>query len=482
MKLTIAQVFGNSNSLPISLVLSLSRTISGLHWDQIPGDNDDEVGARGILYLLIFQQLGQLLRWSWGLNVLLQRSTGDDAAEEEHVDSDVERGRGPGANKLDGENEPLMADVAIVDSEDSYSTNRENDEIHASKRHQQKKSLSTSHSEPELRFGSGDQTPVTSRQFTSSVSSQASLAKSPPSLSSSGILQTPAKGNLLSSGSNPPIEQIPDEENNPSSDEERPQNLKTRIMGYVGSCKSTLAKISDKTVACLRSAFAALPVPLQTILARIFDGIGAFVDVIWQSMNPPLFAMATALVVASVPNLQRLFFSDGTFVKNSITSAIRQSGGVAVPLILVVLGANLARVSDNEPRRPPSEDDKIETRLLIASLLSRMVFPTILMGGVLAVAAKYLNISILDDPIFIIVCFLLAGAPSALQLAQICQINEVYMGAMARILFHSYVIWYGPKLLIEKLDELIKLIRGRILPSTLILVMCALEVVEWATA
>ena len=54
-----------------SLVISLSKTLSGLHWDKIPGDNDDEVAARGILYLLIFQQLGQLLRWSWGYHVLL---------------------------------------------------------------------------------------------------------------------------------------------------------------------------------------------------------------------------------------------------------------------------------------------------------------------------------------------------------------------------------------------------------------------------
>ena len=53
----IMQVFGNSNSLPISLVISLSQTLKGLHWDKIPGDNDDEVAARGILYLLIFQQL-----------------------------------------------------------------------------------------------------------------------------------------------------------------------------------------------------------------------------------------------------------------------------------------------------------------------------------------------------------------------------------------------------------------------------------------
>src|SRR5947207_7845927 len=68
---TAMGVFGNSNSLPISLVISLSKTLSGLHWDKIPGDNDDEVAARGILYLLIFQQLGQLLRWSWGYHVLL---------------------------------------------------------------------------------------------------------------------------------------------------------------------------------------------------------------------------------------------------------------------------------------------------------------------------------------------------------------------------------------------------------------------------
>src|SRR5947208_11754240 len=36
------QVFGNSNSLPISLVISLSQTLKGLHWDKVPGDNDDE--------------------------------------------------------------------------------------------------------------------------------------------------------------------------------------------------------------------------------------------------------------------------------------------------------------------------------------------------------------------------------------------------------------------------------------------------------
>src|SRR5947207_11211400 len=71
-----------------------------------------------------------------------------------------------------------------------------------------------------------------------------------------------------------------------------------------------------------------------------------------------------------------------------------------------------------------------------------MLLPTILMAPLLALIAKYVPVSIVDDKIFVIVCFLLTGAPSALQLAQICQINNVYMGAMSRILFQSYVIWY----------------------------------------
>ncbi len=158
-------------------------------------------------------------------------------------------------------------------------------------------------------------------------------------------------------------------------------------------------------------------------------------------MNPPLWAMLAAIIVASVPSLQRLFFSEGTFVQNSVSSAIRQMGGVAVPLILVVLGANLERSTQPKDPNHSDEDDKEETKLLIASLISRMLLPIIIMAPLLALAAKYVPVSILDDPIFVIVCFLLTGAPSALQLAQICQINGVYLGAMSRLLFQSYVVW-----------------------------------------
>jgi predicted permease len=153
--------------------------------------------------------------------------------------------------------------------------------------------------------------------------------------------------------------------------------------------------------------------------------------------------MLIAIVVASVPKLQHLFFAEGSFIANSVTRAVGQSGGVAIPLILVVLGANLARNTlPREAAEENSEESQIGTRLMIAALISRMLLPTIIMAPILALMAKYVPISIVDDRIFVIVCFLLTGAPSALQLAQICQINGVYEGVMSRLLFQSYVIWY----------------------------------------
>jgi len=192
----------------------------------------------------------------------------------------------------------------------------------------------------------------------------------------------------------------------------------------------------------------------SNMVARFFRGL-------WEFMNPPLWAMLVAIVVASTPALQRAFYEPGSFVRNSVTRAIDQSGGVAVPLILVVLGANLARNTLPKDALTENPEEKIiEKKLLIACLLSRMLIPTLLMAPLLALAAKYIPVSIVDDPIFVIVCFLLTGAPSALQLAQICQINNVYVGVMTKLLFQSYVVW--------------------ILPSTLILVMLSLEVVQWA--
>ena len=418
--LTLLQVFGNSNSLPISLVLSLSKTLKGLHWDKVPGDNDNEVAARGILYLLIFQQLGQLVRWSWGYHVLLAPPDKYEG-EDQQTDSQLEQGR--------YRDEPDDEDLLEQDRDEGSSDTRIEE--------------TGAHANGSSEYESGDQTPITHQRYSSSMSSgESSKAHKAKSGSAPELMATPANGNALPRDTSEQITSFPSIlSGSPVRHEDIPQGIRGLPVRCKLFLKSTTHKIGTVISTQSSSMFNALPNSVQKVLARIYQGFAKFMHGVWEFMNPPLWAMLVAILVASVPPLQRLFFTEGTFVRNSVSRAVEQSGGVAVPLILVVLGANLAR--NTLPEEDHSvEDDKEERNLLIASLVSRMLLPIIIMAPILALMAKYVPVSILDDPIFVIVCFLLTGAPSALQLAQICQINGVYMGAMSRLLFQSYVVWY----------------------------------------
>ena len=444
--------------MPISLVISLSQTIKGLHWDKIPGDNDGEVAARGILYLLIFQQLGQLVRWSWGYHVLLAPP---DKYEDEsaHGNSQLEQGFQAYTDNPDEERQRLIDDTASENmADDDEDGNR-----------QAKRSTGSTSDED------GDQTPVTHQQYTSSVSSKTSSSKygKAQSEEAPGLLPTPANGNIAPSSPNRHITSFP-RIKSPDTTTDEPSSGGTKSWIHRGKAYLSRAWVSmlrGIRDAC-QSAFNSLPNPVR----KIFYFFGRFLLGVWDFMNPPLWAMLAAIIIASIPSAQSLFFSDGTFVKNSITSAIRQMGGVAVPLILVVLGANLEGKTQPKDPNHSEEDDKEETKLLMACIVSRMLLPIIIMAPLLALAAKYVPVSILDDPIFVIVCFLLTGAPSALQLAQICQINGVYLGVMSRLLFQSYVVWFVLLLPVMAISTDV----CRILPSTLILVVCSIEVLEWA--
>ncbi|EFX02083.1 auxin efflux carrier superfamily [Grosmannia clavigera kw1407] len=425
---TAMGVFGNSNSLPISLVLSLSQTLKGLHWDKIPGDNDDEVGARGILYLMIFQQLGQLVRWSWGYHVLLApkskyeeyaQATAEEGRYRDSIDSDT---------AVDGRPTLLINDSTNTGEED----------------------VPDSPTSDTFSFEPSGRTPVAPRSRASISETDADDDDTHSQSQFSTRKRSPRyNGHGLPDGimSFPRIHSVTDADT-PSG----MHGLHARLLRRG-------QKASEDMASRLNTTFESLPPSVQTVLQAIQQIWLRVYNFLWDFMNPPLWAMLIAVVVASFPSLKQLFFAEGSFFKNSVTSAVSQSAGVAVPIILVVLGANLARNTQN-PTSNDAEEAQIGKKLLIASLISRMLLPTLIMAPILALFAKYVPISILDDPIFVIVCFLLTGAPSALQLAQICQINGVYEQTMSKVLFQSYVIW--------------------ILPSTLILVLCALEVVEWA--
>lgn len=62
-----------------------------------------------------------------------------------------------------------------------------------------------------------------------------------------------------------------------------------------------------------------------------------------EFMNMPLWAMLVAVTVALFPQLQHfLFFEKNGFIRGSVIFAIQTCGDVSIPLILVILGANLA--------------------------------------------------------------------------------------------------------------------------------------------
>ncbi|CAK7223706.1 hypothetical protein SCUCBS95973_005270 [Sporothrix curviconia] len=433
-------------------------TLKGLHWSKVPGDNDDLVAARGILYLMIFQQLGQVVRWSWGYHVLLAPKSkyeeyNEESAEEGRYRDDPDDGETRTVNGnpvIDGEG--VVSSPSVGDEDD--------DELLVH-------SPVTEYSDV---FDPSGRTPVAPRSRGSPYTSDgeedntsASQGKRTPKKRISKQHIHTVNGNDFSDlaaangddgadfdgriMSFPRIHTV-NEPDIPGGLE----GVKVRLEIYRARSGHWLAAKGNRI-------YESLPSPLQKVVMAVCRVALKFSNFIWEFMNPPLWAMLFAVIVASFPELKRLFFEEGTFINNSVTSAVTQTAGVAVPLILVVLGANLARNTQNHESHD-AEEAEIGKRLLIASLLCRMVLPTLIMAPILAVFAKYVPVSILDDPIFVIVCFLLTGAPSALQLAQICQINGVFERTMSKILFQSYVIW--------------------ILPSTLILVVCALEVVEWA--
>lgn len=450
---TAMGVFGNSNSLPISLVISLSQTLKGLHWDRIPGDNDDEVSARGILYLLIFQQLGQLVRWSWGYHVLLAPPEDSGAQEADAVEE--------GRYANDGESDMLIEGLhPEYNGQDGKYKNRD---IHGS--------------QSSASFESGGVTPFNADEDDEEDDND----ENGDSANKPLLFAHNRRRNEARFSAEQPDNSFTSFPIVRSSSEREEANVPVGVRGYVPSAKRQLKRgksfVSSRVGSAFKTAFNRLPSPVRTGLSAVYAGAARFLHGLWEFMNPPLWAMLIAIIVASVPSLQRAFFAEGTFVSSSVTRAVGQSGSVAVPLILVVLGANLARNTlPSAAHDENNEENKIGTKLLVASLVSRMVLPTLIMAPILAFFAKYVPVSIVDDPIFVIVCFLLTGAPSALQLAQICQINGVYEGVMSKILFQSYVIWYVTQ---RKSNETYANYR-RILPSTLVLVMCALEVVEWA--
>ncbi|BFZ53870.1 hypothetical protein PYCC9005_000901 [Savitreella phatthalungensis] len=308
-------IFQNSNSLPLALVSALAYSLDGLFWDQVPDDTDEAVASRGLLYLLVFSQMGLAIRWSWGYNYLFARSLPSDY---EHDDQgSIESGE-----TLNSEDEDADEGTSLLNG------------------HQQ-------------------------------------------------------------------------------SD--------TRRAG---------AQVTKRTT----------PKDWKHTLSRPFVAV-------WNSMNIPLWSMLISLIIACIPALQRFFFTKDTFVYNSLTTAIITSGNCAVPLILVVLGGNLA---SKQPENSEELSDRRKT--VFTAITSRMLLVPLVLLPIITILARFAPVSVVDDPIFLVVMFILIGSPTAIQVSSMCQLNDVFEKEIAMICWYSYALLT--------------------IPSTLLLVVLALKTVD----
>jgi len=117
---------------------------------------------------------------------------------------------------------------------------------------------------------------------------------------------------------------------------------------------------------------------------------------IFSIMNPPLWAVLASVIVALIPPLQQeLFFNTHGFIHNSLILAIDTAGAVAIPLILISLGASLVKSLDviDSPTtaEDPLVDPNMERRGIFLALFARMALVPLVMTPLL-IAVMYFGV------------------------------------------------------------------------------------------
>lgn len=386
-------IFGNSNSLPVSLTLSLAYTLPNLAWDQIPNDTRDNVASRGLLYLLIFQQIGQMLRWSWGYNKLLKWS-------------------GESTIHMPPSQIQLLLENANVGAGGSIS------------RHASRPDLFESDSNRLIPTHISEDDQILNTNTSSSSSNTTNHSNNNSNNNHDGSMDP-----LLANDYN--------NDNGNEGEEPTPYSISNQHTG-----------ITTNTTANTNS------IETTPFKHTIWNKLNRIMDLIKSNLNPPLYSMLLGILIACFPPVQKELYREDSFLFNTFSEAVAQIGSVSIPLILIVLGANLYPTSDN------FEKTSNHKKLVIGSIIGRMILPSCILLPIIAIAVKYINVSILDDPIFVIVGFLLTVSPPAIQLTQITQLNEFFEAEMIEILFWGYVILS--------------------LPVSIIVVSAAIYVLQWA--
>jgi predicted permease len=148
-----------------------------------------------------------------------------------------------------------------------------------------------------------------------------------------------------------------------------------------------------------------------------------------QFMNPPLAASIIALVVGLTP-MKQWFFGDDAPLKGTVTATIDTIGQAAVPMIMLCLGAAVARGPPASPLARP--------RATIATCLVRfIVMPLVAVGWVELLALMYEPLR--ANTMLRVVLLMSACGPTAVNLSNVSIMNEFLVDEITYLLFYSYL-------------------------------------------
>lgn len=110
-----------------------------------------------------------------------------------------------------------------------------------------------------------------------------------------------------------------------------------------------------------------------------------------EFMNMPLWAMLIAVCIALYPQLQNYLFFKRSFIRGSLIYAIQTCGDVSIPLILVILGANIA--NDDPPVLEDSQTEPVGDRKWSLTQRQR--------GIILGVATRMIIVPVTSPTLFV---------------------------------------------------------------------------------
>ncbi|KAK3822370.1 MAG: auxin efflux carrier, partial [Linnemannia gamsii] len=166
-----------------------------------------------------------------------------------------------------------------------------------------------------------------------------------------------------------------------------------------------------------------------------------------QVLTPPLLTALIALVVGLVPALHQFFMSPESKFYTFVIHPLEECGEGAIPLILICLGAQVVHLaSTSSPASPRPRRCNRVSPVGYAIIARTLIAPLICLPFILFHPSS-ISPLLTTDPVFRMVLVLIAAAPTAINLTQLCQIKGFFEREMASLLFWSYCVLGVPLVL-----------------------------------